>query len=325
MAQIKVSQLSEDISPTSDDYILAVDNATHASKKVTMSNLVQKAGGLATVAVTGVYSDLVGKPTIPSATGVNTGDQALSLAGTTLSLSGGGGSVSLPTPSTTSLATAIAINQIAHGLSVGQLVYFNATYYALASAASAATAEVIGMVSSVPSPDAFVLAVEGRVTGLSGLTAGSVYFLSPITPGNITTTEPSSTGQVDKPVFVADSTTSGFFHNYRGLIIGTSTGGGGSTGGGVTGTTTLTIRDSATSTAMVNADDVINLTAGGTLSLQNSATATAKRYTIKNSSISISATITAVTGQSIDGSPSITLPYTTSIDLIPDGSNWLIT
>lgn len=40
---IKVSELTEDTNPTSDDYVLAVDNATSASKKATLSNVV-KAG-----------------------------------------------------------------------------------------------------------------------------------------------------------------------------------------------------------------------------------------------------------------------------------------
>ncbi len=37
---VKVSQLNEDSNPTSDDYVLAVDNATQASKKVTMAKVV---------------------------------------------------------------------------------------------------------------------------------------------------------------------------------------------------------------------------------------------------------------------------------------------
>jgi hypothetical protein len=40
----KVSELTRDSAPSSDDYVLAVDNATAASKKVTMGDLVQVAG-----------------------------------------------------------------------------------------------------------------------------------------------------------------------------------------------------------------------------------------------------------------------------------------
>ena len=45
--------------------------------------------GLSTVAITGSYADLSGKPTIP-------GPQTLSISGSNLSLSGGGGTVTLP-------------------------------------------------------------------------------------------------------------------------------------------------------------------------------------------------------------------------------------
>jgi len=44
MAGTKVSQLNEDSNPTSDDLVLAVDNATGQSKKVSMGNIVEKGG-----------------------------------------------------------------------------------------------------------------------------------------------------------------------------------------------------------------------------------------------------------------------------------------
>lgn len=44
MAGTKVSQLNEDSNPTSDDLVLAVDNATGQSKKVSMGNVVEKGG-----------------------------------------------------------------------------------------------------------------------------------------------------------------------------------------------------------------------------------------------------------------------------------------
>jgi hypothetical protein len=55
---------------------------------------------------------------------------------------------------------------------------------------------------------------------MTSLTAGSVYFLSPSTAGAITATEPTTEGQISKPVFVADSTTSGYFFNFRGSEVG---------------------------------------------------------------------------------------------------------
>jgi hypothetical protein len=101
-------------------------------------------------------------------------------------------------------------------------VYLNSTVYTKAKADAASTAEVVGIVSAVADANNFTLTHRGRVTGLSGLTAGSVYFLSAATAGLLTATEPSTVGHVSKPVLVADTTTSGFFLNFRGLVVAAS-------------------------------------------------------------------------------------------------------
>jgi hypothetical protein len=49
--------------------------------------------------------------------------------------------------------------------------------------------------------------MDGLLAGFSGLTAGAVYFLDPNTPGGITTTVPSVTGQKIQAVGTAFSTT----------------------------------------------------------------------------------------------------------------------
>lgn len=101
----------------------------------------------------------------------------------------------------------LAVAQATHGLAVGDLVYHNGTAYVKAQADTAAKAEVVGIVSSSADGDNFVLQMNGEVTGLSGLTAGTVYFLSPSSAGAATATEPSTAGQISKPVYVALSTT----------------------------------------------------------------------------------------------------------------------
>ena len=108
-----------------------------------------------------------------------------------------------------------------HGFSVGNVLYHNGTTYALADADAAATAEVVGIVSAVADANNFTLALGGAVTGLSGLTAGTVYFLSG-TPGALTATEPSTVGQISKPLLIAYSTTAGYFFNMRGTVVGTA-------------------------------------------------------------------------------------------------------
>jgi hypothetical protein len=129
---------------------------------------------------------------------------------------GGGGSAA---------ANTVTITQAAHGFVVGNILYFNGTTYALALADTAVHAEVVGIVSAVIDSGHFTLLTDGYITGLSGLTAGGVYFVSPTTAGGLVATEPSVIGQISKPLLIADSTTSAYFRNFRGQVIGGSSGG----------------------------------------------------------------------------------------------------
>lgn len=122
------------------------------------------------------------------------------------------------------------IAQTAHGLSVQDVVRFDGTDYVKAQADTAENAEVVGMVSEVADANNFTLAVVGKVEGLSSLVAGTVYFLDPDTAGALTDTEPTTIGQVSKPLFIADSSSSGFLFNFRGeQVADLGTGGGGLT------------------------------------------------------------------------------------------------
>jgi hypothetical protein len=118
-----------------------------------------------------------------------------------------------------------SIQQNNHGLSVGQAVKFDGTLYVTALADSATDAEVVGLVSAVADANHFTLAMGGYVTGLSGLTAGDVYFLSATTPGALSTTDPATVGQVSKPLLIADSSSSGYLFNFRGELIASPGGG----------------------------------------------------------------------------------------------------
>ncbi len=112
------------------------------------------------------------------------------------------------------------ITQASHGLSVGNVVYLSgATTYAKAKADNIATAEAVGIVSAVASANAFTLVTSGYISTLSGLTAGTVYWVSDATAGLLSATQPTTTGNIQKPMFVADSTTSGYLINYRGEVI----------------------------------------------------------------------------------------------------------
>lgn len=111
------------------------------------------------------------------------------------------------------------VTQSSHGFAVGDVVRFNGTNYVKAQANSAANAEVVGIVSALAGVNDFTLQMGGLVTGLSGLTAGITYFLDPDTAGALTATEPTTVGEVSKPLLVADSTTSGYLFNFRGLVV----------------------------------------------------------------------------------------------------------
>ena len=78
-----------------------VDNTSDANKPVSTAtqaalNLKATASTLSAVAYSGSYADLSNRPTIPTVTGTNTGDQTLSVSGSNLTISGGN-TVVLPT------------------------------------------------------------------------------------------------------------------------------------------------------------------------------------------------------------------------------------
>ena len=110
------------------------------------------------------------------------------------------------------------IAQAGHTFVVGNLVYHNGVQFALASASNAALAEVAGMVVDV-TPGEFTIGVGGVITGLTGIIPGAVYFLSAVSPGTYTTTEPSSAGHTSKPIMIGINSTACIFTNHRGIVL----------------------------------------------------------------------------------------------------------
>lgn len=107
------------------------------------------------------------------------------------------------------------ITQSLHGFTVGKLVYHDGTSYKLASASAEAPSRVIGIISSVTDLNNFTLITGGYINGLSGLVPGQVYYLSASTPGTWTLVPSTSPTAVVRAVFVADTTTSGYFNNFN--------------------------------------------------------------------------------------------------------------
>ena len=117
----------------------------------------------------------------------------------------------------TSSALTSTITQLSHGLSVGNIVRLdNSGDYVKALASDEIQAEVIGVVSDVEDIDNFTITTQGKMSGLTGLIPGAVYFLSDLTSGDYILTEPYLPDTVIKPVFVAENATTIYIQNYIG-------------------------------------------------------------------------------------------------------------
>lgn len=111
------------------------------------------------------------------------------------------------TTTTTTPAVIQLVNQAAHGFTVGQVIAHNGSAYVLAlSTTSAVTTNAVGLVSYVVDANNFILTTDGRITGLSGLTTGGVYYVSTTSAGALSTTNPGYTNQV----LIAETSTTGY-------------------------------------------------------------------------------------------------------------------
>ncbi len=158
------------------------------------------------------------------------------------------------------------VYQASHGFSGGNVLKATgATAFALAKADSAANAEVAGIVAAAYGTDYLLLALPGYyfpAGTFSGLTVGQVAYLSPSSAGALTTTEPSTAGQVSKPVLVADSATSGWFVNFRGEVIVTNTAHGVVVGTGTGSTSTAAMTDGQLLVGQTSADPLPKTVSG---------------------------------------------------------------
>jgi hypothetical protein len=112
----------------------------------------------------------------------------------------------------------INVNQGTHGFVKGDCIRFDGLNYVKARADTKANAEAIGIVSDVIDVNNFKVQVGGEITTLAGLTAGTVYWLSELTDGLLTATEPTEAPFISKPMLIATSTTSGWVIQMRGKV-----------------------------------------------------------------------------------------------------------
>lgn len=118
-----------------------------------------------------------------------------------------------------------AVNQVAHGFSVGSVVRWNGTAFVLANNSSILNAGGIVMVSTVVNTDQFYVTQDGFVSGLTtapseggAYTPGTTYYLS-ATSGLMTAVKPTTVGRVLVACYEAYSATSGFFFGGFGDLI----------------------------------------------------------------------------------------------------------
>jgi hypothetical protein len=118
------------------------------------------------------------------------------------------------------------VNQASHGFTIGCPLYLNGAVYTKAQADTSAKSSMVGMVLTVEGINDFTMSLGGYIKDITPtdildtgatFTAGSEYFLDEITAGKISLSEPGIITSVKKRIFIADSTTSGFFINDVGV------------------------------------------------------------------------------------------------------------
>lgn len=115
------------------------------------------------------------------------------------------------------------INQASHGFSCGTVIGWSGGTYNKAIANDTYNGEILGIVSKCYNTSCFDLTQAGYVSGLTSLSANTTYFLSDVTPGLLTTAEPSTSGYLVKAVLIANSSTSGWVLPYPGYLVTSGT------------------------------------------------------------------------------------------------------
>ena len=125
-------------------------------------------------------------------------------------------------------AVTVDVTQSNHSLTVGMPIKVSgANQYAAAQADSAANAEVVGIVTAVASSSAFTMTLAGEITTAGAVpnstSPGDIVYLS-TSAGAVTTTEPSTAGQVSKPIAViTEANNKMIMLPFRGEVISSAT------------------------------------------------------------------------------------------------------
>jgi len=139
------------------------------------------------------------------------------------------------------LNSSVEINQVAHGLSVGDLIYRDPTtpdyQKGIADGIVPEQSDVVGVVKDVIDADNFIYQylIGEFVNSGSGFPAGTegdAIFLSDIIPGQMTNISPSTLGHISKPIgIIIKANTKMILFQMRGIEVTLSGGGTPLTGG----------------------------------------------------------------------------------------------
>lgn len=112
-------------------------------------------------------------------------------------------------------------SQVSHGFLYGQVIGYDGTQFVLKQANAGNTIETIGLVSKVNDANSFTITYAGFIdlTPLIGISANTVYYVSPDLAGALTTNAPVLVGQENRPILITQTTTTGIVVQYRGEII----------------------------------------------------------------------------------------------------------
>lgn len=121
--------------------------------------------------------------------------------------------------------------QPGHGFQVGQAIAHNGSSFVLKIASPSNTDETLGLVSKVSNVDNFTLTYSGffDATSVTGLSANTIYYVSPVVAGAITPIAPSGLGEENRPLLITQTPTTGIVVQYRGRIVESITGSSGTT------------------------------------------------------------------------------------------------
>ena len=108
---------------------------------------------------------------------------------------------------------------VANTFAAGNVIRRTGSGYSKSLADSAANAEVLGVVETADA-STFVIVYFGKISIPShGFTVGDVLFLSQLTSGLLTATEPTAVGQVSKPVAIVLDANNLIVTNMRGSVL----------------------------------------------------------------------------------------------------------